>query len=190
MLSLTRPPVRRRIARRDLGRAQSHQMAPLVRIRLVQPGCAMPRRVAILRPGAASSASCSISELRSPTPALRWLTRTASAAQRARLTKASSAFVAPHLRAVLAAHVALQLMNRRALRSPHDVERDGLVRVAAEASDFETAVARIDRAAQRRRWLGWPPKPSMRLFHASHANRSACLRASAARSAAARTDAP
>ena len=35
-----------------------------------------------------------------------------------------------------------------------------------------------------------PLKASMRLFHASTASRSACLRASSARSAAALTDAP
>jgi hypothetical protein len=78
---LARPPVRRRIARRDLGRAQRHQMAPLVRI-------------------------------------------------------------ATHVRAVLATHVALQLMDRRRLWPPHDVEGDGLMRVATEASDFKIEVTR------------------------------------------------
>src|SRR6476660_3449463 len=45
--------------------------------------------------------------------------------------------IAPDFGALAAAHVALQLMDRRRLRSPHDVERDGLVRVAAKAFHFE-----------------------------------------------------
>jgi hypothetical protein len=44
-------------------------------------------------------------------------------------------------------------MNRRCLRSPHDVEGDGLMRVAAKAADFEITKTGIDRVAQRRRWL-------------------------------------
>jgi hypothetical protein len=35
----------------------------------------------------------------------------------------------------------------------HDIERDGLVRVAAKAADFEIAKARVEGVAQRRRWL-------------------------------------
>ena len=45
-------------------------------------------------------------------------------------------------------------MDRRCLRSPHDVERDGLVRVAAKAFDFEIAEPGVDRIAERGRWLG------------------------------------
>ena len=41
----------------------------------------------------------------------------------------------------------------RGLRSPHDVERDGLVRVAAEAADFEIKVASIEGVAECGRWL-------------------------------------
>src|SRR5262245_37155807 len=66
--------------------------------------------------------------------------------------------IATHLRAVLAPHVALQFMDWRRLRSPHDIERDGLMRVAAEASDFEVAVPGVDRITQRRRWLRWSLK--------------------------------
>jgi len=44
-------------------------------------------------------------------------------------------------------------MDRRRLRSPHDVERDGLVRVAAKAFDFEIAKPGVERVAERRRWL-------------------------------------
>ena len=36
-------------------------------------------------------------------------------------------WVATDLRAILAAHVAFQLMDRRRLRATHDVEGDGLV---------------------------------------------------------------
>ena len=42
-------------------------------------------------------------------------------------------------RAVLAAQVALKLMDRRCLRSSHDVERNGLIGVATEATDFQIA---------------------------------------------------
>jgi hypothetical protein len=44
-------------------------------------------------------------------------------------------------------------MDRRCLRSAHDVEGNGLVRVAAKAFHFEIAIPGIDRVAQRRRWL-------------------------------------
>src|ERR1700730_9258055 len=61
--------------------------------------------------------------------------------------------IAPDLRAVLAAHVAFEFMDRRCLRSPHDVERNGLMRVAAKATDFEIAVPGVERVAQCRGWL-------------------------------------
>ena len=61
--------------------------------------------------------------------------------------------IAANLRTVLAAHVAFQFMDRCRLRPPHDVERDGLVRVAAKAADFEVEVARVERVAERRRRL-------------------------------------
>jgi hypothetical protein len=38
-------------------------------------------------------------------------------------------------------------MDRRCLRSPHDIRRDRLVRVAAEAADFEIAKPGVDRIA-------------------------------------------
>jgi hypothetical protein len=44
-------------------------------------------------------------------------------------------------------------MDRRCLRSPHDVEGNGLVRVAAQATDFEIAVPGIEGIAERGRWL-------------------------------------
>jgi len=52
-----------------------------------------------------------------------------------------------------AAHVAFEFMDWRCLRSPHDVEGNGLVRVTAEATDFEIAVPGIECVAQRRQWL-------------------------------------
>ena len=84
--------MRRRIARRNLGRAERYEMAALVRI-------------------------------------------------------------APEFGALAAPHVPFQFVDRRPLGSPHDVERDGLVRVAAKASDFKIAVTCIERVAQGRRWL-------------------------------------
>ena len=53
--------------------------------------------------------------------------------------------VAPELRAILATHVSLQLIYRRGLRSPDDVERHRLVGVAAEASDLNISKSRINR---------------------------------------------
>jgi hypothetical protein len=43
-----------------------------------------------------------------------------------------------HLRTIAAAHIALQLVDRRRLWTPDDVERDRLVRVAAEATNLGT----------------------------------------------------
>ena len=47
--------------------------------------------------------------------------------------------IATNLRAVLAPHVPFQFMDRRCLRSAHDIEGNGLVRVAAKAFHFEIA---------------------------------------------------
>ena len=58
--------------------------------------------------------------------------------------------IASDLRAVLAPHVALQLMDRRCLRPPDDVQGNGLVGVAAEAPHFEVIVARVERVAEGR----------------------------------------
>jgi len=61
--------------------------------------------------------------------------------------------IAPNLRAVPASHVALKLVDGRGLGPSHDVERDGLVRVAAEAADFEIEVTGIERITERGRRL-------------------------------------
>jgi hypothetical protein len=58
--------------------------------------------------------------------------------------------IAAHLRAVLAAHVALKLMDRRRLRAPNDVQGDRLVGIAAEAPDFKIKAARVERITQGR----------------------------------------
>lgn len=57
--------------------------------------------------------------------------------------------IAPDLRAVLAPHVSLQLMDQRRLRPADDIQSDGLMGIAAEAPNFEIAVARVQRVAQR-----------------------------------------
>ena len=44
-------------------------------------------------------------------------------------------------------------MDGRCLRSPHDVEGDGLMRVAAKAFHFEIAVSGIECIAECGRWL-------------------------------------
>ena len=46
-------------------------------------------------------------------------------------------------------------MNRRRLRPPDDVQRDGLVGVAAETFDFEVMVAGVERIAEGRGRLRW-----------------------------------
>jgi hypothetical protein len=55
--------------------------------------------------------------------------------------------IAANLRAVLAAHVALHFVDRRRLRTAHNVERNGLVRVAAKAPDFATSRTLLDAVA-------------------------------------------
>jgi hypothetical protein len=44
-------------------------------------------------------------------------------------------------------------MDRRRLRSPHNVEGNGLMCVAAKAFHFEIAVSGIKRVTKRGRWL-------------------------------------
>src|SRR6478672_548458 len=61
--------------------------------------------------------------------------------------------IAPDLRAILAPHVAFEFMDRRCLRSPHDVKGNGLVGVAAKAFHFEIAEPGVDRVAEGGRWL-------------------------------------
>jgi len=66
--------------------------------------------------------------------------------------------------AVPAAHMAFKLMNMCCLRPAHDVQRDGLVCVAAEAAVLEIAIPGVQRVAERRRRLSRPtswigPKP-------------------------------
>ncbi len=55
--------------------------------------------------------------------------------------------IAPDFGALTAAHVAFEFMDRRCLRSPHDVEGNGLMRVAAQAFHFEVAKPGVDRVA-------------------------------------------
>ena len=59
--------------------------------------------------------------------------------------------IAAHLRAVLAPHVPFQFMDRRYLRSPHDVEGNGLMRIAARAAGFEVDITSVQRVTQRGR---------------------------------------
>ena len=53
--------------------------------------------------------------------------------------------------ALAAAHVPFEFVDRRCLRSPHDVEGNGLMRAAAKAFDFEIAAPSIERVAERGR---------------------------------------
>jgi len=58
------------------------------------------------------------------------------------------------LRALVAAHVTLELVNRGRLRLPDDVERDRLMRVAAETLHLEVTVSCVQRVAESWRGLG------------------------------------
>src|SRR5260370_33595031 len=57
---------------------------------------------------------------------------------------------------MLGAHVTLELVDRRRLWPAHDVERDRVIRVAAQAPDLKIAVAGVQRVTERGRWLGRP----------------------------------
>src|ERR1700682_3270099 len=61
--------------------------------------------------------------------------------------------IAPDFGALAAAHVAFEFMDGRCLWSPHDIEGNGLMRVAAKTFHFEIAKPGVDRVAHRRRWL-------------------------------------
>jgi hypothetical protein len=101
LLSLPRPPIRRRIACRNLGPPERHQIAPLV-------------------------------------------------------------WIPAHLRAILAAHVPLQLIDRCRLRPPHDVERDGLMGIAAEATGARHRACACSRRRRRACRLPCGPQPRAR----------------------------
>jgi hypothetical protein len=58
--------------------------------------------------------------------------------------------VAADLRAVFAAHVPFQLVDRCGFRPADDIQRHGLVGVATEASDFKVEISRVESIAQRR----------------------------------------
>jgi hypothetical protein len=64
--------------------------------------------------------------------------------------------IAPNLRAILAAHIALELEDRRFLGPADRVQRDGLVGVSAVATNLEVAVARVEGVPHRWRGLGRP----------------------------------
>jgi hypothetical protein len=98
--------------------------------------------------------------------------------------------IAGHLRAVFASHIALQLVDRRRLLPAHDVERNSLMSVAAETADLKIDVPALSASPSVGDGCAGPLKSSMRLVQASQASLSASLRASAARSAATRTEVP
>lgn len=70
--------------------------------------------------------------------------------------------IAAKLRAILATHVSFKLVHGCGLRTPHDVQRHGLMRIAAETFDFEIQISGVKRVTERGRWLG-------RAFEAEHA---------------------
>jgi hypothetical protein len=66
--------------------------------------------------------------------------------------------IAPDGRAVLAAHIALKFMDRSRFRSAEDVQRNGLMGIAAQTLHLQIAVSGIEGITQSRRGLGWPLK--------------------------------
>jgi hypothetical protein len=99
--------------------------------------------------------------------------------------------IAPDFGALVAAHVAFEFMDRRCLLSPHDVEGNGLMRVAAKTFHFEIAKPGVDRVPQRRRWLRRTPKAEHALVPRLDREPVGFLaRFRRPLSAAARTDAP
>jgi hypothetical protein len=66
-----------------------------------------------------------------------------------------NASLTPHLRTVLTAHVPLKLVYRRGLGPPHHIERNGLMRVAAETPHFKVQLACVQRVTQCWRRLRW-----------------------------------
>jgi hypothetical protein len=70
--------------------------------------------------------------------------------------------IAPNLRTILAAHVALQIVDGGSLRSTDNIQHYRLVRVAAEATDLQVEIPRVQGVAQSGRWLG-------RTFETQHA---------------------
>jgi hypothetical protein len=61
--------------------------------------------------------------------------------------------IAANLRAVPAAHVTFQFVDRRRLRPAHDIQRHRLVRVAPEAADLKVKIARVQSVAEAGRGL-------------------------------------
>jgi hypothetical protein len=57
------------------------------------------------------------------------------------------------LRTALAPHVSLQLVDRGRLRSSNNIERDGLVGVAAQTTDLKIAITRVEGVTEVRRGL-------------------------------------
>ena len=55
--------------------------------------------------------------------------------------------------ALATAHVAFQFVDRRRLSPAYNIERDGLVVVAAEAFDFEVKLAGVQGVAKRPAWF-------------------------------------
>lgn len=68
--------------------------------------------------------------------------------------------IAADLRAILATQATLQLVDRRVLRSPDDIECDGLVSDADEAANLKVSVTGVKRIADGRGMAG--PAPGSR----------------------------
>jgi hypothetical protein len=83
-----------------------------------------------------------------------------------------------------------QFVDRRRFRSAHDVERDRLMRVAAKALHFEIEVTGVERIAERRGRLRGSLEAKHAFIPRFAGEPIASLRASAARSADARTEPP
>jgi hypothetical protein len=59
-------------------------------------------------------------------------------------------------RTILATHIAFQFVDGRGLGPPYDIQRDGLMGIAAQASNLQVAKIRVQGIAKCRRRLGGP----------------------------------
>src|ERR1700761_7740667 len=68
---------------------------------------------------------------------------------------ASFVRIASYFRTVLAPHVSLKLIDRRRLWPADHIERNGLMRVATKAANFEIEIPSVQGITQCRRGLRW-----------------------------------
>jgi hypothetical protein len=97
--------------------------------------------------------------------------------------------MASNLQTILAAHVAFQFVDRGRLCPAHNVQRHGLMSVAAETADLKVEISGVEGVAERQGRLGWAFVSEHALIP-SLAGEPVSFVARLARSAEARMEAP